>query len=815
MEVEAAEPCDDDAPTPTPAVDAGDEACGDAGDEPCGDAQGEAPLDAGDAPDDTLTTTLDAGDNILATLVLGPERDDEGLGCRVVDLRARDHLARALEEKEEWRELAAAPAAVDKLGKASAKEHELRRLIAKLTFSLQEKDMQLDAQRQTNRALSDALAKHDAKAGASRGGARRRTPPARPRTRRGGRSTIRVSRLFLLQGAAGFARLRPSPALRFGRRMSAFTEGVCDGDPHASLETVLDADNLNKEKIPGAYEIGEPGEGRLYNFWQDDEHFGDTAATWVWHGSSLLDDGNHDRALISLSPGGSDADTTREFDLTTNAFVDAKDGGFAMPTPAKTQIAYRGRDECLVGTDFGGDGSALTDSGYPRVVKSWKRGTPLDDAVTVFEGEKQDIAASQYCYKDRGVLHEFRVRSLTFYTSKHWYRSPKAGALAHEDATPFAEVPIPADANIGTFGACALVTLRSDWTAGCETYAQGSLLSVDLEALVAGDLSNVTALFTPTEARSLEDTTETRDFLVLKVLEDVRTKLVTYRYAAGAWSLHDDGSGGAVGVGEDVAVQAVNRRADADNKVYVWRDGYLVPYFVMRREDLAFDGSNPTLVDAYGGFEISLTPGYSAGVGVGWLERGGVKVIANIRGGGEYARWHQAALKAKRFKAYEDLEAVAQDVVDRGISSPPKLAVIGGSNGGLMVGNAITRPRASALFGAAVCQVPLLDMKRYSHLLAGASWMAEYGDPDTDDWAFLRDHSPYQKLRHDRLGIPEDGEGAAAPDADWTCPRVLFTTSTRDDRNTEGGHGGAADNKQRAFMWALTYNFLADVLGLE
>ena len=151
--------------------------------------------------------------------------------------------------------------------------------------------------------------------------------------------------------------------------------------------------------------------------------------------------------------------------------------------------------------------------------------------------------------------------------------------------------------------------------------------------------------------------------------------------------------------------------------------GSKVPYFVMRREDLTFDGSNPTLVDAYGGFEISLTPGYSAGVGVGWLERGGVKVIANIRGGGEYGpRWHQAALKAKRFKAYEDLEAVAQDVVDRGISSPPKLAVIGGSNGGLMVGNAITRPRASALFGAAVCQVPLLDMKRYSHLLAGASW---------------------------------------------------------------------------------------------
>ena len=214
-----------------------------------------------------------------------------------------------------------------------------------------------------------------------------------------------------------------------------------------------------------------------------------------------------------------------------------------------------------------------------------------------------------------------------------------------------------------------------------------------------------------------------------------------------------------------------------------------------------------------------------------------------MRGGGEYGpSWHQAALKEKRYKAYEDVEAVAADVIARGISSTEKLAVIGGSNGGLMVGNMITRPVASSLFGAAVCQVPLLDMKRYSHLLAGASWMAEYGDPDTDEWKFLRQHSPYQLLRHDRLGIAEDGEDRTADDK-WTCPKVLFTTSTRDDRvhpgharkmvkalledapsdkvplclyweNTEGGHGGAADNKQRAYMWALTYAFLAEVLGL-
>merc|ERR1712087_961647 len=179
----------------------------------------------------------------------------------------------------------------------------------------------------------------------------------------------------------------------------------------------------------------------------------------------------------------------------------------------------------------------------------------------------------------------------------------------------------------------------------------------------------------------------------------------------------------------------------------------------MRREDLAMDGSNPVLLDAYGGFEISMTPHYSAGVGIGWLERGGCKVIANVRGGGEYGpSWHQAALKEKSYKAYEDVEAVAADVIARGISSTEKLAVIGGSNGGLMVGNMLCRPVSSSLFGAAVCQVPLLDMKVYSKLLAGASWMAEYGNPEiAEEWAFLRRYSAYHMLRHDCLGLPETG----------------------------------------------------------
>jgi prolyl oligopeptidase len=281
------------------------------------------------------------------------------------------------------------------------------------------------------------------------------------------------------------------------------------------------------------------------------------------------------------------------------------------------------------------------------------------------------------------------------------------------------------------------------------------------------------------------------------------------------------------------------------------KDGTKIPYFVIRRKDMAFDGTNPTLLDAYGGFEISMLPGYSASVGAAWLEQGGVKVVANIRGGGEYGpTWHQAALKAKRYKCYEDMEAVAQDLIDRKITSPTKLACIGGSNGGLLVGNLITRPIASKLFGAAVCQVPLLDMKVYSHLLAGASWMAEYGDPDTEDWKFLRRHSPYHLLRHDNLGLPEeekDGSTTATEvkNPEWVCPKVLFTTSTRDDRvhpgharkmvrslleeaqpmgkapevhyweNTEGGHGGAADNAQRAKMWSLTYSMLKQTLGVD
>ena len=249
------------------------------------------------------------------------------------------------------------------------------------------------------------------------------------------------------------------------------------------------------------------------------------------------------------------------------------------------------------------------------------------------------------------------------------------------------------------------------------------------------------------------------------------------------------------------------------------KDGTRVPYFLVRPKDLALDGSTPTLLYGYGGFEIPMVPGYSGGMGRSWLDKGGVYVVANIRGGGEYGpRWHQAALKQNRHKAYEDFAAVAQDLVKRGITAPRHLGIQGGSNGGLLTGNMLTQ--YPELFGAVVVQVPLLDMKRYNKLLAGASWMAEYGNPDTADWEFIRTFSPYHLF-----------------DPGKSYPPVIFTTSTRDDRvhpgharkmaakmieagkdvtyyeNIEGGHGGAANNAQAAHMSALAYQFLWERLS--
>jgi prolyl oligopeptidase len=369
--------------------------------------------------------------------------------------------------------------------------------------------------------------------------------------------------------------------LKIKKRLIQTASGGTDYDPHKWLEEVLGDEALawvktkneqcisslgdpsktetfkrilgildSKDKIPNIYRIGGEG-GNFYDFWRDDKHVQGiwrkttlesyktgtpdwkividldalpppkcgTAKTWVWHGSTLLDNGpgtECDRALIALSPGGSDADTSREFDLKAEAWIDAADGGFAMPEASKGSIRYRSKDEVLVGTDFEGDGSTMTDSGYPRVVKSWKRGTPIETAKVVFEGEQADVAASQYAYHDRGFVHEFQMRCITFYTSKYFYRKLTQDAIrsvtAADESTPFAPVPIPEDAELGTFANAALVTLRTDWKPpGCEsTFKSGALISAPMESVMNDDWSGVTALFEPTPSKSLSSSTETR-----------------------------------------------------------------------------------------------------------------------------------------------------------------------------------------------------------------------------------------------------------------------------------------------------------------
>jgi len=558
---------------------------------------------------------------------------------------------------------------------------------------------------------------------------------------------------------------------------------------------------------------------------------------WVWHGAQPLQP-RYERYLISLSRGGADAEVTREFDVTTKSFVP---GGFTLPE-AKSRVAWRDIDSVFVGTDFGP--GSLTQSGYPRVVKEWRRGTPLDQATVVYECKPEEMSVTAYRDLTPGYERDFVDRRMTFFSSELYLR--RDGKLI--------KVEKPDDAKVSVDRDLLLITPRTDWTVGGKTYPAGALIAADFEKFLTGD-REFAVLFEPGERRSLAGFSPTLHHILLNELDNIRSRLyVLSRDKDGKWDRKplpgapEIGTASATAVdpdeSDDFFLIATNYLMpttlamgtvggppperlkqgptffDAGGLAVsqheaISADGTRVPYFEIARESLALDGTNPTLLYGYGGFEIAMTPGYSANVGAGWLEKGGVYVVANIRGGGEFGpKWHRAALKANRPRAYEDFAAVAEDLIRRKVTSPAHLGIQGGSNGGLLVGNMLTR--RPDLFGAVVCQVPLLDMKRYHTLLAGASWMGEYGNPDRpEEWAFIRAFSPYHNLK----------EGTK-------YPKTLFTTSTRDDRvhpgharkmaakmkgmghdllyyeNIEGGHGGAADNKQAAFMTALAYTFL-------
>jgi prolyl oligopeptidase len=653
--------------------------------------------------------------------------------------------------------------------------------------------------------------------------------------------------------------------LAWVHQQNARTDAELANTPEfAALQDQIEAILDSKAKIPDVEKIGD----YYYNFWKDAEHQRGlwrrttlaeyrkpepqwetvidldalSAAeneNWVWHGADCLRP-TYRRCLVALSRGGSDADVTREFDLVDKQWV--KDGFFRPE--AKGGVVWIDADRVYVFTDFGPN--SMTSSGYPRIAKEWRRGKPLDTAVTVYEGKPDDMYIAASRDHTPGYERDFVSRTLAFYRDELYLRRAD-GTLVKIDA--------PDSAIKSVHGPWLALQLRDPWSVGGTTYPAGALLVSDFDAFMAGK-RELRTVFAPTDNTSLETFTWTKNTLVLNVLDDVKNRLAVLDPAHDWKATPFTGN---VGIGT-LGVRAV----DADESDALWltetsylspttlslwqpgsapeplkampaffdaskdvveqhfaisKDGTRVPYFLVHPKNRPLDGTAPTLLYGYGGFEVSLTPGYSGIVGKGWLERGGVYAVANIRGGGEYGpRWHQAALKAERHKAYEDFAAVAQDLVARKVTSREHLGIMGGSNGGLLMGNMLTQ--YPQLFGAVVVQVPLLDMKRYSHLLAGASWMAEYGDPDTMDWNYIRTFSPYQLF-----------------DPAKAYPSTFLWTTTRDDRvhpaharkmaakmlaadkdvryyeNTEGGHGAGATNRQQAHLWALTYRFLWKELG--
>jgi prolyl oligopeptidase len=656
-------------------------------------------------------------------------------------------------------------------------------------------------------------------------------------------------------------------ALNWVRERNALSRQQLQTPLHATLREQIREVLDSRDRIP---EVSRRGE-HFYNLWRDAQNprglwrrtsFAEyrkaqpqwetvldldalgkaEGQSWVWGGATCLAP-QYRRCLLRLSPGGSDAVVVREFDTQTKQFVA---GGFELPL-AKSQVDWLDENTLFVGTDFGP--GSLTSSGYARVIKRWQRGQALAQAVTVFEGKPEDVAAFAWVDDTVGHARHGFGRSIGFYSSEMVLQQA-SGALK-----PLLK---PEDANLNFWYGRVLLELRSPWKTGGTEWPKGSLLVADYKAFVSGK-ARWQALFTPTASRSLASYTVTRSTVLLSILDNVASRLEERRFAQGRWQArvvktpsvgtlstrawHD------TALAQDSMAEAYTLRyADflTPDTVYEARsgsdartvlksrpsffnsqgmraeqffasskDGTRVPYFVVWGKDAKADGKNPTLLYGYGGFENVEQPWYSGSIGRTWLERGGVYVVANIRGGGEYGPgWHQAALREKRQNAFDDFAAVAEDLIRRQVTNPRQLGIQGGSNGGLLVGAVmLQRPE---LFGAVLCQVPLLDMARYHQLLAGASWMAEYGDPSKpEDWAFLSRYSPYQNVKPGQK-----------------LPALLLTTSTKDDRvhpgharkmaarmleqghrvlyyeNIEGGHGGAADNAQRADMMALEYSFL-------
>ncbi|WP_312054529.1 prolyl oligopeptidase family serine peptidase [Brevundimonas diminuta] len=571
---------------------------------------------------------------------------------------------------------------------------------------------------------------------------------------------------------------------------------------------------------------------------------------WVFKGANCLAP-DETRCLINLSDGGKDAVTVREFDLTTKRFVD---GGFVIPE-GKHRISWLDRDTLLIATDFGP--GSLTESGYPFIVKSLTRGHPLAHATEVYRGQQGDggYGVSPMVFRDKAGAVEAVLfsRPLDTFRSEIW-------ALG-SDGKPY-RLNLPERVAVqGVLGDKLIFSPEQAWSFDGQDYAAGSLVAMPMGVL--GDVrqsiridAKTATIFAPGARQSLQDVRVFEDSIVAVIADNVVGTLKRFTPGVGGWTAADIpvSANSAVGLGDsskakgqvfvstqgfltpptlslaDVANGALSElksapaKFDASTHVVeqfeaVSTDGTKIPYFVTRPKNLAMDGTGPTILFGYGGFQASFPPAYKPEMGKLWLENGGVFVQANIRGGGEFGPgWHQAALRENRQRAFDDFAAVARDLEQRRITSPRHLGIYGRSNGGVLTSVSITQH--PELFNAAVIESPLIDMLRYQELPAGASWMGEYGDPRIpSDAEFIARYSAYQQLR---------------PEVKY--PRVYITTNTRDDRvhpgharkfaarlgdlghdhiyfeDTAGGHSNDADPVANARRWARHYVYLAQQL---
>ena len=653
-------------------------------------------------------------------------------------------------------------------------------------------------------------------------------------------------------------------ALDWAKAQNTRSLGVLQGDArYADLEAKALAILNAKDRVPG---VSFAGDGSLRNFWQDADHVRGlwrkttlesyrTAepawetildidalskaenANWVFKGAGCLPP-DETRCMITLSNGGKDAVTVREFDTTTKAFVD---GGFVLPE-GKQNYAWLDKDTLLVGREW--TPGELTDSGYAYVLKTLKRGQALDQAVEVYRGQKTDVSVSPFVLRDADgkVVAVLAHRGVTFFESEVYLL----------DGAKPVKLDLPLKSSIqGYVDGQMIVLMEQDWPA--KGFKTGDLISFDLAKLKAApDKATAVLVLRPTARQSVESVSTTRHKLVVGLLDNVKGAALVFSHGAKGWTSQklDLPANSSIGLGSasekddrifftvtgylapttywlaDAAtgrleqVKASPARFDASTHVVeqfeaTSSDGVKIPYFVVRPKDVKYDGSAPTLLYAYGGFQVPMTPGYSGVMGKLWLERGGTYVVANIRGGGEFGpAWHEAGLKANRQKVYDDFFAVSQDLIARKITSPRRLGIMGGSNGGLLMGVALTqRPE---LYNAVVVQVPLFDMIRYSQIGAGASWVGEYGDPAIpSERAVIAKYDPYSNLK-----------------AGKTYPEVFIETSTKDDRvhpaharkaaarlmelgypvlyyeNIDGGHAASANLAETARRQALEYVYL-------